>query len=161
MKLELCQPSDFERGFLEKRDIELYFNLLKTIKIETIKPKLIINLDETGFSGSKSGRMKSKKFIVSKSYKGMLRYQYEETSHHISALVGITASGKVLPPCALITRGTENPDCCTCPYYNKMKVYSTPKGFMARSVFESFFKNSIFEYVKKLAEKSERSKNRL
>ena len=149
-EIRVVQPSDFERGLLEKSDIELYFNNLRKINIETINPNLIINLDETGFGGSKSGRMKSKKFIVSKSFQGKLRYQYEETSHHISALVGITASGKVLPPCALITRGTENPDGCTCPYYNKMKVYSTPRGFMTRSVFENFFQNSIFEYVEKV-----------
>lgn len=149
-EIRVVQPSDFERGFLEKSDLELYFNLLKNIKIETINPNLIINLDETGFGGSKSDRMKSKKFIVSKSFKGKLRYQYEETSHHISALIGITASGKVLPPCALITRGTENPDGCTCPYYNKMKVYSTPRGFMTRSVFENFFRDSIFEYIEKV-----------
>lgn len=74
---------------------------------------------------------------------------------HISALIGITA-------CALITRRTENPDVCACPYYNKMKVYSGPRGFMTRSAFESLFKNSNFEYFKKkLAKKSEKPKNEL
>ena len=151
-EIRVVQPSDFERGFLDKKEIQEYFELLKNLQIETLNPNLILNLDEAGFGGSTSGKKKSKKFDVSKKFKGKLRYQCEESSHHISALVGITASGKILPPSALITRGTENPDGCSCPYYNKMKVYSTPKGFMTRGVFENYFQNTIFNYIEKVRE---------
>ena len=86
-EIRVVQPSDFERGFLEKSDIELYFNLLKNIKIETINPKLIINLDETGFGGSKSGRMKSKKIYCIKKlqWKASISVRRNLTSHkHLS-----------------------------------------------------------------------------
>lgn len=144
------QAVDFERGFLKKKEIEEYFQVLRNLEIEQILPKLIINLDETGFGGSKSGRMKSKKVIVTKGYKGKIHYQYDESSYHISALIAITASGNLLPPSAIIKRGSQHPDGSTCPYFNKMQVYSTPSAFMTRNVFENYFQNTILNYIQKV-----------
>ena len=116
-EIRVVQPVDFERGFLSKSDITKYFEVLKNLKIDKILPKLIINLDETGFGGSVSGRKKPIKYIVSRNYKGKLRYQYQEASSHITSHVGITASGIILLPCAIIKRGSENPDGSSCPYF--------------------------------------------
>lgn len=33
-----------------------------------------------------------------------------------------------------------------------MKVYSTPKGFMTRGVFENYFQNTILNYIEKVRE---------
>lgn len=74
-EVRLAQPVHYDRRFLTKKHLEDYFKTLKDIGIERICPQLIINLDETGFGGFKSGRMKRKKVIVIKSFNGPLRYQ--------------------------------------------------------------------------------------
>lgn len=94
--------------------------------------------------------MKSKKVIVTKSFKGPLRYQYEETKSHITSLVGISASGNLLKPCSIIKRGSEHPDGNMCPYYDKILVYTRPNAFLTRRVFENYFNQVVFNYIQKV-----------
>ena len=151
-EVRVVQPVDFERGFLSKQDIAKYFDILKNLKIDTILPKLIINLDETGFGGSVSGRKNPMKYIVSRNFKGKLRYQYQEASNHITSLVGITASGTILFSCTIIKRGTENQDGVSCPYFNKMQMYCSPNAFITRKIFEHSVQNTVIEYIQKVRE---------
>ncbi|KAK8887056.1 hypothetical protein M9Y10_038092 [Tritrichomonas musculus] len=48
-EVRLAKPVDYNRVFLTKKHLEDYFKTFKDIGIERIFPRLIINLDETGF----------------------------------------------------------------------------------------------------------------
>lgn len=148
--VKLAQPVEFDRALLERSSIEAYFKIIREFNIEQTHPELIINLDETGFGGSTSKRMKSVKVIVPKDHQGDLHVQDVELTSHITSLVGITAAGTMLQPCSIITRETEHPDGSKCPYYNKMKIYSTTNAFITRNVFESYFGDVVFPYITKI-----------
>ena len=94
--MRLAQPVEFDRALLKRTSIEVHFKILRDANIEQIPPELIINLDETGFGGSTSKRMKSVKANVPKIHKGELRLQDIEPTSRISSLVGITAAGTML-----------------------------------------------------------------
>ena len=149
-EVRLAQPVEFDRALLTQDSIKTYFNLIRQFDIEHISPELIINLDETGFGGSTSKRMRSVKVIVSKKHKGDLRVQDVERTSHISSLIGITAAGTMLQPCSIIARESEHPDGSKCPYFNRMKIYSTANAFITRNVFESYFKDVVFPYVSEI-----------
>mgnify|MGYP001134751241 FL=1 len=146
----VTQALDYERGDLKEEDLQNYFKILKDLLIEKINPKLIINLDETGFGGSKSVKKRGKKVLVRKNYKGNCFYQADKQVNLISALVAVTAFGEMIPPCCIVQRGSEHPDSAKCPFYNKMKVYATPNSFITRSVFENYLNEYVFNYIEKV-----------
>ena len=146
----IAQPLDNERGDVQLEDLTQYFNILKSLKIEQIHPKLIINLDETGFGGSKSVRKIGRKVLVKRSYEGKCFYQSEKQVNLISALVAVSAYGEIISPCCIVQRGTEHPDQSNCPFYDKMKVFSTPNAFITRSVFEKYLNEYVFIYIEKV-----------
>ena len=151
--IRLAQPVEFERGFLSEASIKEYFETLNEIDIEHQCPDLILNFDETGFGGSRSGRMRSMPLIVPQNYDGKLRYQDEQTSHHISALIGISASGNMLTPGIVIPRESEHPDGSSCQYFNKAQVYYSTKGFITRSIFEEYFSDVVIPYINQMRTK--------
>ena len=55
-----------------------------------------------------------------------------------------------MEPNHLIIRGSEHQDGADCPYYNKMKVYSTPNAFIIRGVLENYLESTIFKYIEKI-----------
>ena len=58
-----------DRWGVTKDQIEQYFKSLQEINIQDINPKLIINIDETGFKTSQSKGKKKKKVLVLKTTK--------------------------------------------------------------------------------------------
>ena len=146
----VAQALDNERGDLKEEDLKNYFQILKNLLIDQINPKLIINLDETGFGGSKAVKKRGKKVLVKKSYTGKCFYQAEKQVNLITALIAVTASGEMITPCCIVQRGTEHPDEAKCPFYNKMKVFTTPNAFITRSVFENYLNEYVLKHIEKV-----------
>jgi hypothetical protein len=94
--VRVAQPLEEDRFNVKIEDIVQHFANLEELEISRISPHLMINLGETGFRASKSGRRKSRKVIVPQSLSK--RPVSKETSdfHFITALCAISASGNVL-----------------------------------------------------------------
>ena len=60
-----------------------HFQTLQDIELDTIDPRLVINIDETGFGQSKSGRSRLQKVIVPKSFVGTPVYREEEEKRYM------------------------------------------------------------------------------
>jgi hypothetical protein len=64
-EVDRAQPIEEARCNVTDGDIRENFANLEGIEISGISPHLVLNLDETRFSASKSGRTKFRKVIVS------------------------------------------------------------------------------------------------
>jgi hypothetical protein len=77
-------------------DTVQHFANLEELEISHISPHLIINLDETGFGASKSGRQRSRKIAVPQSVSKKPVFKENSDPHFITALCAISVSRNVL-----------------------------------------------------------------
>jgi hypothetical protein len=68
------------------------------MELSQISLYLIMNLDETRFAASKSGRQKSRRVIVPESSPPTPEFKESPDSHFVTALCGISGSGNVMIP---------------------------------------------------------------
>jgi hypothetical protein len=68
------------------------------MELSQISLHLIMNLDETGFGASKSGRQKSRRVFVPESSSQTPEFKESRDSHFVTALCGISGSGNVTIP---------------------------------------------------------------
>jgi hypothetical protein len=64
-------PREEDRYCVGFDQIETHFKVLEEAEIASISPHLILNLHETGFRASKSGRAKSQNVIVPARFEGI------------------------------------------------------------------------------------------
>ena len=148
-QVRTASPLESGRWDLRTSDVEAYFNLLHDVKIEEVDPSLIINIDEIGFGQSKSGRGKPVKVLCSTSHVGPVTYRDAPDTHYITAIAAITASGYALNPGLIIRRQNTHPDMLKLPFWKRSRVYSSPKAFISRNIFEEFVKNNVCNYINK------------
>jgi hypothetical protein len=93
-----AQPLEEDCFEVREEDIHEYFRNLNERGISVTSRHLILNLDETRFGSSKSGRMKSRQVIVPSSFHGTPVYRETTDSHFVTALCAISLAGDVLTP---------------------------------------------------------------
>jgi transposase len=147
-----AQPLKEARYDVSPEIIRLHFEKLSQTDICNISPHLILNLDETGFGASKSGRTKSRKVIVPSTFLKTPVFKEKTDSHFVTALCAISAAGDMLPPALITKRETEHPDSDQCNYIPNARRYSTPKAFVTRKIFSDYLLTVISPYVTKMRE---------
>jgi hypothetical protein len=119
-----------DRYKLTPEAITEHFWQLSSLPISSYDPRLIINVDETGFGASKNGRLKSVKVIVPTSFKGKPVREENLEAHFVSALVAIT-----LNPGFITKRNTDHADASKASFFQYVARYSSEKAFVTRSIF--------------------------
>ena len=74
----------------------------------------------------------------------------------MSALAGITASGKAMPPGLIAKRKSMHPDLDTVPIRRRIPIHYTEKGFVTGRVFGDCLRGVVIPYFKKAREKLRR-----
>jgi hypothetical protein len=92
----VAQPLQEDRFNVKIEDIMRHFANHEELEISHISPRLMINLDKSGFGASKSGRQKSCKVIVLQSLSKKPVFKETSDFHFIIALCAISAFGNVL-----------------------------------------------------------------
>ena len=93
-----------------------HFQVLQAMGLNEIDPRLVVNIDETGFGQSKSGRSRLQKVIVPKSFVGSPAYREEEEKRYVSCIAATTLSGTILKPALISNREEEAADAYRCPF---------------------------------------------
>lgn len=112
-----------------------------------VQPDLVINVDETGFGASRSGRLKSTKVIVPCSVEGRIYVGKENEPHYISAICGITPSGRSMPPALVTKRKTIPLDVNNLPIGIETKIYHSEREFVTRRIFQAYLRDVVFQYI--------------
>jgi hypothetical protein len=74
-------------------------------------------------------------------------YEDAVEKRFVSSLSGISAGGDVLRPGLITERESDNSDANLCPFYAGCCRYCSPKGFVSRSIFTSYFRDVVFPYI--------------
>ena len=147
LTVKLASGLASERYQVTPESIQEYFRILSQINIESMDPRLIINIDETGFGASKSGRTKSQKVIVPVTFEGTPFYKLKEEKRHVSCLAATTLAGSLLPPGLVANRKYECEDAKFCFYYRNCLRYFSTSSFVSREIFMHYIRNVIIPYV--------------
>ena len=145
--VKLAGPLETARFDLPREDIMRHFELLQQLGVENIDPRLIINIDETGFGASASGRLKSHKVIVPVSFSGTPVYRVEEEKRFVSCLAATTAWGGLLKPGLISDRKYDSQDGDKCSYFSQCVRYVSAKAFVSREIFGHYIRNVILPYI--------------
>jgi hypothetical protein len=108
---------------------------------------LIINLDETGFGASKSGRQQSRKVIVPQSLSKKPVFKETSHSHFITALCAISASGNALRSGIIAKRPTDHPDVDQYSFLRNVQRYVSPNAFVTRQIFNDYLRNVLSPHI--------------
>jgi hypothetical protein len=136
--IRLAQPLGEGRYNVKIADIHRRFENFGEMEISQISPHLIINLDETGFGASKSGRQKSRRVVVPELFSQTPAFKESSDSHFVTALYGISASGNVMTPGLIIKRETDHPDADQCPFLPNVRGYASASAFVTRQIFHDY-----------------------
>ena len=120
--------------------------------LEKVQPSLILNVDETGFGASKSGRIKPQKVIIPKSYVGTPRFLEGEEKRFVSCIAATTASGRLLAPGLIATRKNDAEDAQKCSFYHHCRRYFSEKAFVPTAIFGDYIKSIAVPYVNSVRE---------
>jgi hypothetical protein len=145
-KVRLASPLEEDRYRVTPEIIIEHFRKLAESNLCKCDPHMIVNVDETGFGTSKSGRMPSRKVIVPLSYKGQPTYCYSVESYFVSAICSISVAGDVLPPGLITVRGTDHSDAEKLPFSATSFRYSSEKAFITRRIFEDYLSKVVLAY---------------
>jgi hypothetical protein len=145
-RLQRAAPLDEGRWRVTKETIERHFNLLQEAGVLDCEPSMIINIDETGFGASKSGRMKPKKVIVPNEFTGIPVYQEELASHFLTSLSAISLSGDALFPALISARQSDHPDASSCSFYPFLLRYESENAFVTRDIFNCYLGAVVIPY---------------
>ena len=147
---ETLEPA---RANVTEEDVKRYFEILQEEELEHAHPDLIINVDETGFGSSRSGRLKPTKVIVPKTAQGRLFVGSDKEYHYISAICGVTAGGKLLPPAVITKRKTLPEDVWHLPIGQRTRIFCSEKAFVTRRIFQTYIRETLLPYIQRTREK--------
>jgi hypothetical protein len=128
-------------------DIVQHFANLEELEISRISPRLMINLDGSGFGASKSGRQKSCEVIVPQLLSKKPVFKETSDLHFITALCAISASGNVLISGFVAKRQTDHPDADQCSFLRTFQRYVSPNAFATRQIFNDYLRNILSPYI--------------
>ena len=141
------------RTEVSQQDVNQYFTILAENNVMETPPDLLINIDETGFGASKSGRVKSAKVFVPKGFAGRLYVPCEAEKHYVSAICAITAGGSCLPPGLIIKRKPSPCDLDTLAIGAKIPIYTAEKAFVTRKIFQDYLADVVVPYICEVRER--------
>lgn len=127
-----------------------FFNSIANIGIDQIDPRLIINVDETGFGSAKSQKSKKQKVIVPTTFSGTPVYESNESSRFITCIASATLSGSLLKPAFIVNRKHQAIDSGQCSYSNNSILYYSTTSFISEKIFNDYIRNVIVKYVEEL-----------
>jgi hypothetical protein len=136
-------PLEDNRYDVDQRQIQEWARIVEQAHIENIHPDLIINIDETGFNALDARDTKTKKVLASKHSKRPVHYRVERAQNHVSAICGISASGRLFTPGLVHKNKTLNSDAGQCTFFSRTKVYSSDSAFVGRPIYEDYLQNVI------------------
>ena len=145
--MQTAQQLDQERFEVSSDTLQDFFQKLKNSNFESIPPDLIINIDETGFGGTKRRGNPKITVIVPHEYIGPVYTCSANTKKLMSAIVSISAFGRILKPGIITDRETEHPDAGECPFYSSIIHYKSPKAFVNTEIFEHYLSLSVIPYI--------------
>ena len=140
-------PLDPQRYNVESNTIIEFFQRLSNLNIEHIDPKLIINVDETGFGSSKSEKGKHQKVTVPSNFLGTPVFETSEQSRYITCISSATLSGALLRPGFIINRKHTAKDHDKCAYSNNSNLYYSTSAFISENIFNHYIRTVIIDYV--------------
>ena len=141
-----------KRFEVERERLGRHFELLKHLGIEKVHPSLILNVDETGFGASKSGRIKPQKVILPKSFTGTPRFLEGEEKRFVSCIATTTASGLLLAPGLIASRKYDAQDAEKCSFYHHRRRYFSEKAFVPTDIFGDYIKSVVIPYIASMRE---------
>ena len=127
--------------------IHAYFKVLHSIKIQEIDPHLIINIDETGFGQSLSGKVKPQKVIVPITFSGSPVYRASEEKRYVSCIAAVTLAGELLRPGLIANRKQEADDATKCSFFSSCERYHSATAFISGDIFLHYKRNVVQNYV--------------
>jgi hypothetical protein len=145
--LRLSQPLGEDHYNVKIADIHWHFENLGQMEISQISPHLIIDLDETEFGASKSGRQKSRQVIVPESFSQTPVFKESPNSHFVTALDGISTSGNVMIPGLIAKREADHPDADQCPFLPNVRGCASGNAFVTRQIFHDYLRYLITPYI--------------
>ncbi len=123
------------------------FKHLRALQIDRIDPRLIFNIDETGFGSSKRDKSGNYKVIVPSGFIGSPVTRERHESHFVSAIACISAAGEVLRPGLITKRLTDHPDGEGMSYISSVNRYQSEKAFISRKIFGDYLRQVVFETI--------------
>ena len=138
---------DTQRYEVTREMIHEHFELLHSLEIESIDPRLVINIDETGFGQSLSGRSKPQKVIVPVSFVGSPVYRASEEKRYVSCISATTLAGQLLRPGLIATRQQEADDAGRCSFYSCCARYHSATAFISTDIFLDYMRTVVLDYV--------------
>ena len=127
-----------------------HFECLNSLELQTVDPRLVINVDETGFGQSVSGRAKPQKVIVPKLFDGSPVYRVREEKRYVSCIAATTLSGQLLTPGLVSVRQQEAEDAVKCSFYSHCARYHSATAFVSTAIFQHYMRHVILDYVQKI-----------
>ena len=124
-----------------------HFQVLQAMGLNEIDPRLVVNIDETGFGQSKSGRSRLQKVIVPKSFVGSPVYREEEEKRYVSCIAATTLWGTLLRPALISNRQQEAADACRCSFFADCARYHSTTAFVSRDIFLHYMRTVIMQYI--------------
>ena len=138
---------DPQRYEVTPETIHEHFEVLHSLEIESIDPRLIINIDETGFGQSLSGRSKPQKVIVPVSFTGSPVYRAGEEKRYVSCISATTLAGDLLRPGLICNRKQEADDASKCSFFNACARYHSATAFISTDIFLHYMRTVVLDYV--------------
>jgi hypothetical protein len=145
--IRAAQPLEEDRFNVKIGDIVQHFPNLKELEISRISPRLIVNLDETGFGTSKSGRQTFRKVIMPQSMSKKPVFKETGDAYFITALCAISASGNVLRSGLIAERQNDHPDADQCSFLRNVQRYVSPNAFVTRQIIKDYLRNVLSPYI--------------
>ena len=132
--------------------ISEHFETLNSLEIQVVHPRLVINIDETGFGQSASGRTKPQKVIVPSSFSGSPVYKASEEKRYVTCIAATTLVGELLRPGLISNRRQEAEDATKCSFFSNCVRYHSTTAFISADIFLHYMRHVILEYVEKQRE---------
>ena len=148
----LSVPLEEERFNVNANEIIKWIELLTEVNLCSYDPRLVINLDETGFGSSSSSKVPKLKVIVCKEESDTINYMIPRTDQHVTAIVAISAKGKMFKPALLHRNKTLAPDAEKCFFYKGAYYYQSKNAFVNKGIYEDYINRAIIPEILKIYE---------
>ena len=143
-------PLEEERFNVTEEDVVKWIELLTEVNLCSYDPRLIINLDETGFGSSSGSKSPKLKVIVCKEESDTINYLVPRTDQHVTAIVAISAKGKMFKPALLHRNKTLAPDAEKCFFYKGAYYYQSKNAFVNKAIYEDYINREIIPEILKI-----------
>jgi hypothetical protein len=146
-KIAIASPLDKDRYELSYDMVQEHFTKLEALDISQFDPQLILNLDETGFGQSTSGRAKTKKVLIPTNFEGNPVYSTRQESHFISCIATISLAGNVLKPGLITKLQSDEEDAAFASFFSRSIRYTSENAFVTGDIFKDYLRRVVIPYI--------------